>query len=79
MLVRYGFTTPGKKRKTPETTRAEDDELDLDMDVSQEELDALDSDLVSSQAEDGEVLDDIELIEQASKLQEAGCQQAESG
>ena len=70
LLVQSGFVTPGRKRKAPPTEQ-EDGELDLDLNVSQEELNELDSDIqVSPEDEDAEGLDDAVLIDEAKKLRE---------
>ena len=70
LLVQSGFVTPGRKRKAPPAEQ-EDGELDLDLNVSQEELNELDSDMqVSPEDEETEGLDDAVLIDEAKKLRE---------
>ena len=70
LLVQSGFVTPGRKMKAP-ATEPDDGELDLDLNVSQEELNELDSDIqVSPEDEDAEAVDDAVLIDEAKKLRE---------
>ena len=70
LLVQSGFVTPGRKRKAPPAEQ-EDGELDLDLNVSQEELNELDSDMqVSPEDEETEAIDDAVLIDEAKKLRE---------